>query len=219
MKTLVVDDQALVLEGLRSFLEANGFAVVGTARNGAEALIKFEMLKPELVLMDIQMVGLDGIQATQMIKKDYPDAKIVMLTAIEDDDSLVAAIQAGAEGYLLKDMDPEDFIRQLTALASGEMPFAPGLARRLMRKLSCQGKKDQTSLNREQMELTERQMALLQLLTQGLTYKEIGAQLGMKVATVRYHINEILAKTRLNNRGQLIAHVSRLGLNGQNADQ
>jgi two-component system NarL family response regulator len=216
MKTLLVDDQALVLEGLRSFLEANGFTVVGTARNGAEALIKFEMLKPELVLMDIQMAGFDGIQTTQMIKKDYSEAKIVMLTAIEADDSLIAAIQAGAEGYLLKDMEPESFIRQLTALAAGEMPFAPGLAKRLLRKLSHRPLENAGDSG-AQTNLTKRQTELLQLLTQGLTYKEIAARLGLTVATVRYHINEILAKTQLANRSQLIAHASRQGLGEEKA--
>lgn len=102
MKTLLVDDQALVLEGLRSFMEANGFAVVGTARSGAEALMKFEMLKPDLVLMDIQMGGMDGVETTRLLRKEHPEAKIVMLTAVEDDNSMVAAMQAGAEGYRRK---------------------------------------------------------------------------------------------------------------------
>ncbi|MDT8899634.1 response regulator [Anaeroselena agilis] len=216
MKTLLVDDQALVLEGLRSFLEAHGFAVVGTARSGAEALLKVDMLRPDLVLMDIQMAGLDGIETTRSLKKEHPEAKIVMLTAVEDDDSLVAAMQAGAEGYLLKDMEPDDFVSQLAGLAASELPFAPGLAKRLLRKLSRPpGEKAGDSGG--QPGLTVRQAELLQLLTEGLTYKEIAARLGLTVATVRYHINEILAKTRLANRTQLIAHASRQGLGGEKA--
>lgn len=215
MKVLLVDDQALILEGLRSFLEANGYTVVGTARNGAEALIKFNMLKPELVLMDIQMASPDGIQATQMIKTDCQEARIVMLTAIEDDDSLIAAIRAGAEGYLLKDMEPEIFLSQLSGLASGEMPFAPGLASRLLRKLGRQEKKEEAGRGRTKMELTDRQIELLQLLTQGLTYKEISAQMELTVSTVRYHINEILSKVHLSNRTQLIAHALQQGFSGE----
>ena len=216
MKTLLVDDQALVLEGLRSFLETHGFAVVGTAKSGAEALMKFEMFKPDLVLMDIQMVGLDGLETTRLLRKEHPEAKIVMLTAVEDDDSMVAAMQAGAEGYLLKDMEPDAFVSQLAALASGEMPFAPGLAKRLLRKLSRRPG-EATVTNAEKPGLTARQAELLQLLTQGLTYKEIAARLGLTVATVRYHINEILAKTQLTNRSQLIAHASQMGLDGDKA--
>ncbi|SMC41845.1 response regulator [Sporomusa malonica] len=208
MKILLVDDQALVLEGLRSFLLAKGYEVVGTARNGAEALVKFEMLRPELVLMDIQMEGCNGIEATRIIKRDYPDAKIVMLTAIETDRNLIAAIQAGAEGYLLKDMEPDSFIGHLAAITTGEMPFAPGLARRLLKKLSDHRPREGDS--GEARKLTKRQTELLQLLAQGLTYKEIAGQLGLAVDTVRYHIKEILAKTQLANRVQLIANISRL---------
>ncbi len=211
MKTLLVDDHALVLEGLQNFLTVNGVEVVGTARNGSEALIKFEMLKPDLILMDIQMADCDGIEATRMIKKTYPEVKIVMLTAVEDEESLFAAIRAGADGYLLKEMEPENFIRQLNGLAAGEMAFAPGLAERLLRELRS-NPKSEINNERDPGELTERQTELLQLLTQGLTYKEIAGQMGLTVATVRYHLKEILSKTRLTNRTQLIAHALRKGL-------
>lgn len=209
MKTLLVDDHSLVLEGLRNFLTANGFEVVGLASNGAEALLKFEMYKPDLVLMDVQMADCDGIQATQMIKREYPDAKIVMLTAVEDDESLFAAIQAGAEGYLLKDMEPERFLRQLASAASGELPFAPGLAERLLREFNRRAQKREDKADGAQRELTERQENLLQLLAGGLTYKEIAGQMGVAVPTVRYHIKELLAKMHLTNRAQLIAYALR----------
>lgn len=211
MKTLLVDDHLLVLEGLRKFLAANGFEIVGTARNGADALSQFAALRPDLVLMDLQMPGLDGILTTRMIKEKYPETKIVILTAIEDDKSLLAAIQAGAEGYLLKDMEPENFISQLVGLSTGEMPFAPGLAGRLLRKLSRRQQKD----DRPQPELTERQVEILQLLAEGLTYKEIGARLNLKEVTVRYHIKEMLAKTQMTNKAQLLVHTTRLGLDGK----
>ncbi len=210
MRILLVDDQALMLEGLRSLLTARGFTVAGTAQNGAEALMKYEMLRPDLVLMDIQMGGLDGIETTRLMKKEYPEAKIVMLTGTETDDNLVAAIRAGAEGYLLKDMDPDGFVRQLTAAAAGEMPFAPGLARRLLDRLSDRPGKESGGTGGEDRRLTERQSELLRLLAQGLTYKEIAGELGLAVDTVRYHIREILAKTQLANRAQLLANASRL---------
>lgn len=215
MRVLLVDDQVLMLEGLRTFLEINGYQVVGKAQNGAEALLKAEMLKPELVLMDIQMKGYDGIETTQMMKKEFPEIKIVMLTAAEDDDSLLRAIQVGAEGYLLKDMEPESFLRQLNLVASGEMPLAPGLAKRLLRNMQDRKRSGAAAGSCEQRELTKRQTELLQLMTQGMTYKEISEQLGLTVATIRYHIQEMLAKTKLANRTQLIARASQLGVNKQ----
>jgi len=211
MKMLLVDDHALVLEGMRKFLAANGFEIVGIARNGEDALRQLAVLRPDLVLMDLQMPGLDGIHTTQIIKEKYPETKVVILTAIEDDQSLIEAIQAGAEGYLLKDMEPENFISQLVGLNTGEMPFAPGLASRLMRKLSRQRQKD----DMPQPMLTERQTKLLQLLAEGLTYKEIGVELNIKDVTVRYHIKEMLAKTQMANKSQLLAHAARLGLDGK----
>ncbi|MDT8903996.1 response regulator [Anaeroselena agilis] len=210
MRILLVDDQALMLEGLRSLLTAKGFTVAGTAQSGAEALMKYEMLRPDLVLMDIQMAGLDGIETTRLLKKEYPEAKVVMLTGVETDSNLVAAIRAGAEGYLLKDMDADGFVRQLAAAAAGEMPFAPGLARRLLDRLSDRPRPEDHGPGGEERRLTERQSELLRLLAEGLTYKEIAARLGLAVDTVRYHIREILAKTQLANRTQLIANASRL---------
>ena len=209
MRILLVDDQALMLEGLRSLLTAKGFTVAGTAQNGAEALMKYEMTRPDLVLMDIQMGGLDGIETTRLMKKEYPEAKIVMLTGIETDSTLVAAIQAGAEGYLLKDMEPDGFVRQLIAAAGGEMPFAPGLARRLLDRLSDRQRPEAGETGGDDRRLTERQRELLRLLAQGMTYKEIAGELGMAVDTVRYHIREILDKTQLANRAQLLANASR----------
>ena len=204
MKILLVDDHALVLEGLKHFLTSQGIEVVGTAQNGVEALMQYEMTEPDVVLMDIQMNGWDGIQTTQMIKKEYPEAKIVMLTAFEDEENLLAAMQAGAEGYLLKDMEPASFIRQLAGMAAGEMPLAPQLAERLLHEF---GRRET-----EQKELTDRQQEVLQLLTQGLIYREIADRLELKETTVKYHVKEILEKLGLPNRTQLIAYTLREGL-------
>ena len=210
---LLVDDHALVLEGLRNFLEISGIEVIGTAKNGVEALLQYEMLQPDLVLMDIQMADCDGIQATQMIRKEYPEAKIVMLTASEDDESVFAAIRAGAQGYLRKDMDPASFIRQLMGINNGEMPLAPGLAARLLREFSCHHKTVDESANREVRELTARQTDVLQLLSEGMTYKEIAERLYLAEVTVKYHVKEILTKLQLANRAQLIAHALRQRIN------
>jgi len=206
MRTLLVDDHALVLEGLKHFLCSQGIEVVGTARNGAEALMQYEMLLPDLVLMDIQMAGCDGIQTTRMIKKEYPKAKIVMLSAFEDKKSILAAIQAGAEGYLLKNMEPDSFIRQLAGFAAGDLPLAPDLAQRLLYAFKNGGDSVPSDDTFSSRDLTERQRAVLQLLIQGLTYQEIAIRLTLKESTVKYHIKTMLFKLGLTNRTQLIAY-------------
>lgn len=215
MKILLVDDHALFLEGIRNFLEANDINVVGTAKSGEEALTKVGMLKPELILMDVQMAECDGIETTRMIKRGYPEVKIVMLTASEDEDSLFAAMQAGAVGYLIKSMDPEQFLRQLFSLREGEVPLAPGLAKRLLGEFSRRRQAADELSDELEPELTRRQTEVLQLLTEGRTYKEIAQRLDLKEVTVKYHVKEILSKLHLSNRAQLIAHASRLRLNGE----
>ncbi|CQR73251.1 Transcriptional regulatory protein DegU [Sporomusa ovata DSM 2662] len=215
MKILLVDDHALFLEGIRIFLEVNDINVIGTAKSGEEALTKVEVLKPELILMDVQMAECDGIETTRMIKREYPEMKIVMLTASEDEDSLFAAMQAGAVGYLIKSMDPEQFLRQLFSLREGEVPLAPGLAKRLLGEFSRRRQVADELSDESEPELTRRQTEVLQLLTDGWTYKEIALRLDLKEVTVKYHVREILSKLHLSNRTQLIAHASRLRLNGK----
>ncbi|MBP2643479.1 MAG: vraR 2 [Firmicutes bacterium] len=207
IKTLLVDDHNLLVSGLKNIfsLGDSNFSVVGTASTSAEALMKVEMLQPELVLMDIQLADCDGIETTKVIKKEFPATKIVMLTAFADEKNLFAAIEAGADGYLLKNMDPEALLWQLDGLANGQIPLAPGLADHLRREFSRRGRhgiKDPADLN-------ERQQQVLWLLSQGLTYKEIGAQLELKEVTIRYHIRYLLAKLKLENRAQLIAYALR----------
>ncbi|MDU2066479.1 MAG: response regulator transcription factor [Sporomusaceae bacterium] len=228
MNALLVDDHALMMEGMKHFLTSNGIKVVGTACSGAEALLQYEMhqMEIDIVLMDIQMKDCDGIEATSMIKKEYPQAKIVMLTAFEDEDNLLAAVQAGAEGYLLKDMEPESFLQQLSRLAAGEMPLAPRLAERLLYKFSHYQeafREDSNAYEKEKSadepitekparELSERQREVLQLLTQGMTYRQIGDRLELKEVTVKYHVREILNKLHLPNRVTLIAYTLREGM-------
>jgi DNA-binding NarL/FixJ family response regulator len=211
MKILLVDDHPLFLQGMQTFLETNGAEIVGTARNGAEALVKYEMLAPDLVLMDLQMAGCDGIETTRMMKKDYPEANIVILTAYEDEATLLAALQAGASGYLLKSIEPEDFLRQLDALNRGEMPMASAIAGRLLQKLACQAAAMEVENTAEQ-KLTERQLEIVKLLIEGFSYKEIAAQLDLKEATVKYHVGEILAKLHLSSKVQLIAYALQKGI-------
>src|SRR5512136_797956 len=136
MKLLLADDHPLFLDGLKNLLTRRGEQVVGTARDGLEALEKARSLRPDLILMDIQMPRCDGLAATRLIKAELPEIKIVMLTMSSDDDDLFEAIKSGACGYLLKTQDTEQFFIQLQELARGEAPLSPGLAARILQLLS-----------------------------------------------------------------------------------
>jgi len=213
IRTLLVDDHNLLVAGLKNIFSLcdSDFSVVGTARNCAEALMQVEMLQPELVLMDIQLTDCDGIETTKLIKKEFPATKIVMLTAFADEKILFAAIEAGADGYLLKSMDPDALLRQLSGLSDGQLPLAPGLADSLRREFS---RRKRPKVKAPADMLSEKQLQILQLLSQGLTYKEIGSQLELKEVTIRYHIKYLLTKLNLENRSQLIAYAIRLAPGG-----
>ena len=139
--------------------------------------------------------------------------KIVMLTASEDDDTIFAALQAGAVGYLLKNMEAEQFFWQLNSLNKGDMPLAPGLAKRLLQEFNHRRQVEAANSAATEPQLTARQTEILQLLTEGLTYRVIAQRLVLKEATVKYHIKEILTKLHLTNRAQLLVYASQMGLN------
>ena len=202
MKTLLVDDQPLFLEGLRNFLRAKGFEVVGTARNGLEALMKYELLQPDLVLLDLQMANCDGIETTRMLKKEYPAANIVILTASEDESSRLAALQAGAAGYLLKSMESQEFLSKLEGFnRDADLP-ATALTGRTPQQLVCLEAAEHSA----GLELSERQLDIVKSLARGLSYKEIADLLNLKETTIKYHLAEILTKLHLDNKAQLIAY-------------
>jgi two-component system NarL family response regulator len=205
IKLLLVDDHPLFLEGMRSYLSNRGILVAAMARGGIEALVEYEMTQPDIVLMDIQMNDMNGIESTRLIKKEYPEAVIVMLTSDEDEDTIFEALQAGASGYLLKGMEPEQLIEQLCRLRQGEMPLAPTLAKRMINLFSYQRSEERPF----QEALTERQADILTMLTLGYKYKEIAAKLEIKEVTVKYHVREILNKFHVNNRTQLFSHIRR----------
>ena len=220
MKILIVDDHALLVEGLRNLLEQRGFEVVGTAANGQEGIEQALELDPDLVLMDIRMPVVDGLAATRLIKAQRPEMKIVMLTTSAEDKDLFEAVKSGAVGYLLKSAKGAAFIESLHGLAEGIPPFSPGLAERLLREFSRLGEKQQENAapdgsSPESVLLTDRQMDVLRLVASGLTYKEVGAELSLSDHTVRYHMREIMALLHLENRSQVIAYAGKLGFLAQ----
>jgi DNA-binding NarL/FixJ family response regulator len=209
MRVLLVDDHALFLEGLKNLLSARGIQVVGTARDGLDALDKVRALHPDVVLMDIQMPRCNGLQATRLIKAELPEIKIVMLTVSGEDDDLFEAIKSGASGYVLKNLDAARFFDLLSGLEQGQAALSPGLAAKIMQEFARQSAAP-AALPSEQ--LTPKQIELLALVAQGNTYKEVAAALNLSEPTIKYHMGEIIKRLHLKNRAQAIAYAERMGL-------
>jgi len=214
MRVLLVDDHALFLDGLKNLLISNDIDVVGMAMNIQEALEKTQELMPEVILMDVQMPGGDGIEATRIIKEKFPQITIVMLTMSQDDNHLFQAIKGGASGYLLKGLPKEQFLELLIGLNKGQSPLSPGLASKVLTEFS-RLQREQDNVNRvtdKTALLSPRQVAILKLVAQGLTYKEIGDQINISEAAIKYHMGEITQRLHLENRSQVIAFATEIGL-------
>ena len=173
------------------------------AHDGNEAAQQAQTLRPDVVVMDIQMPGCDGLEATRAIKAELPEVKIVMLTVAEDDAHLFEAIKSGASGYLLKSLDANEFCVLLTGMLRGEAALAPGMAARIMAEFSRRGEREGRSY---MAELTPRQQEILDLVSQGLIYKEVAQRLHLSEKTIKYHMGQILEKLHVENRAQAIAY-------------
>ena len=209
IRLLLVDDHPLFRKGLaRLFEKDRAFTVVGEAADGADAIRKAQALAPDLVLMDIHMPGVDGLEATRAIAAELPKTRVVMLTVSEEDKDLFDAIACGAYGYVLKTVEPETLFAQLKGVFRGEAPVSSATAARILRRFA------QRSHARHEPadDLTERERQVLALLASGRTNKEIGASLGIAENTVKNHLKSILAKLHLDNRVQAAALAIRQGL-------
>jgi DNA-binding NarL/FixJ family response regulator len=207
MQVLLVDDHPLFIDGLKDLLTRRGITVVGTARDGLEALQQARALRPELILMDIQMPRCDGLAATRLIKAELPDIKIVMLTMSADDENLFDAIKSGACGYLLKTLDTDEFLRLLQGLARGELPLSPGMVNKIVQEFAQAPRA--TGVEDKLDELSPRQRQILDLVAQGMTYKEVGVALGLAERTIKYHMGEIVVQLQVQNRDQVLAYARR----------
>ncbi|MFO8091283.1 MAG: response regulator transcription factor [Desulfatiglandaceae bacterium] len=215
MRVLLVDDHPLFLEGLKTLLTLRGVEVVGSARDGLEALEKARALRPEVILMDVRMPNMDGLTATRLIKAEMPDTRVVMLSMSEDDQDLFEAIKYGACGYLIKTEDTEKFFELLQGLVRGEAPLSPRLAGRVLEEFARKGRSGGSpveQVGKEEEALTARQMQVLTLVAQGLTYKEVGAKLFISERTIKYHMGEILERLHMENRREAIEFAKRLKL-------
>lgn len=219
MKVLLVDDHPLFMDGLKQLLSARGIEVAAIARNGLEALDKVRACRPEVILMDIKMPHLDGIAATRLIKTEFPDAKILMLTMSENDEDLLEAIKSGASGYLLKSDDTDQFFELLFGSMRNESALSPSLAGRILREVTGGVPTRQSATDKlEKTEpLTDRQIQVLTLVASGLTYKEVGIKLFLTERTIKYHMGEIVARLHVDNRRQAIERTRQMSLKRQHS--
>ena len=211
MRVLIADDHPLFRDGLRSLLEARGLDVIGEATNGREAVEQTKRLRPELVLMDLNMPELGGLAATRLISAEQPEVKVVVLTASEDDADLFEAIKSGAQGYIFKNLASDAFYRLLDGVARGEPALTPGLARKLLIEFARPPAPAHPVEGLQS--LTEREQEVLDLLVQGITSnKDLAERLVVTENTVKYHLRNILDKLHVQNRAQVVAYAVRHGL-------
>ena len=198
IQVLVVDDHSIVRQGMRALLnEYEDIRVIGEAANGLKAIELVDRLKPDIILMDLAMPVMDGIEAIKRIIAAHPDARIIVLTSYTGDDKLIPAIKAGAMGYLVKDAEPEDLIESIRSMHSGEPSLNPKIAWNILH-----GMYGMETPKRTTEELSERELEVLRLLTLGKTDQEIAKQLVLTDVTIRTHIKRIISKLGLKNRVQ-----------------
>jgi DNA-binding NarL/FixJ family response regulator len=210
VRVLVVDDHPVFREGVRAALGADaGLDVVGAAADGPEALALAEDLQPDVVVMDLHLPELGGIEATRRIVATSPHIAVLVLTMLADEDSVFAAMRAGARGYLLKGATPEDTVRGVHAVARGEAVFGPGIADRMLAFFTASpGRRSAPVLP----QLTEREREVLELIAGGARNSEIGARLVISPKTVRNHISNIFTKLQVADRAEAIAVARSAGL-------
>ncbi len=213
MRVLIADDHTLFRDGLRGLLEARGLEVVGEARNGREAVEQTRRLRPDVVLMDLNMPDLDGLAATRLISAQQPDVKVVILTASEEDADLFDAIKSGAQGYLFKNLAPDELVGLLDGVARGQPALTPALARKLLGEFARPPAPARAPSVEGPETLTDREREVLDLLVQGITSnRELAERLVVSENTVKYHFRNILDKLHVQNRAQVVAYAVRHGL-------
>lgn len=217
IRVCLVDDHTLVRRGIAALLAGDPeIEVVGEASDGLEAIELTRALRPDVVLMDIRMPGCDGLRATRIIKQEMPSVRIVVLTVSEDDEDLFEAVKAGAQGYLLKRMEPRDLCAMVHSAYRGEAPIAPAMAARIIQEISGGPRPDVRE--RDEEVLSPREQEVLALVAQGLANKEVAARLGISEYTVRNHLRSVLEKLHLRNRVEAAAYALQRGLAAPPAD-
>jgi DNA-binding NarL/FixJ family response regulator len=221
MKILLVDDHTVVLRGLQFFLcTQKDFEIVGEAHNGKEAIEMVEQCQPDVVLMDLVMPIMDGIEATAYIVKHHPAVKVLVLTSFSDQDYVLPALQAGAAGYLLKDMKPDQIVEAIRGAYSGNIQLHPDVTQKLMFQAAAQtaSPKPQTeetaapASGYQLDQMTKREKEVLALIAKGMSNKEIASVLHIAEKTVKTHVSSILSKLNLADRTQAALYAVKHGL-------
>ena len=211
MRIVIADDHALFRGSLRSLVESRGLEVVGEAATGQQAIELARRLQPDVILMDLAMPEMSGLEATRLLAAELPAVKVVVLTGSDDDAKLFEAVKAGAQGYLLKNLESEDFFSLLERVEHGEPALSPAIARKLLQEFSRPARTSAAAPNPD--ELTEREREVLELLVEGVTSnRKLARRLGVSENTVKFHIRHILDKLHLNSRAQAVGYAVRHGL-------
>jgi DNA-binding NarL/FixJ family response regulator len=214
MRILIVEDHPMFREGLRKMLETvEEFEVVGEVGSGEEALEIAVKLKPTIILMDLNLPKMSGIEATQRITSVSPDIGILVLTMYDDDSSVFAAMRAGARGYLLKEANRNEIVRAIEAVGEGEAIFSPAIARRMMFYFEAKTKQVKTEAFPQ---LTEREREVLDYIARGKNNLDIAKSLGLNQKTIRNHVSNILNKLQASDRAQAIIMAREAGLGQEN---
>jgi DNA-binding NarL/FixJ family response regulator len=212
LRVLIVDDHPIFRDGMRSLLESVGdLEVVGEAATGDEAIRLAHTLQPDVILMDLNMPGLDGIEATRRIVLDSPRANVLVVTMYEDDESVFSALRAGARGYLLKGAGQAETLRAIRAVGNGEAIFGPAIAARVMGYFGSPHPEPATTAQ-VFPELTEREVEILRLISRGQTNQQIADELVLSLKTVRNHVSNICGKLQVADRAQAVIRAREAGL-------
>jgi DNA-binding NarL/FixJ family response regulator len=212
IRTLVADDQALVRGGFRMILDAQpDIEVVGEAEDGRAAVTRTLELHPDVVLMDVRMPGLDGIQATAELARAGSPARVLMLTTFDLDEYVYAAMKAGASGFLLKDVDPPDLVAAVRSTARGDALLSPTVTRRLIERFLARPEPDEAA-RRALAELTDRELDVLRLIARGRSNAEIARELFVAEPTVKTHVTRMLGKLGVRDRVQAVVFAYETGL-------
>jgi len=208
IRVFIAEDHAIVRKGLRALLATEAdIDVVGEAANGRDAVADVARLRPDVVLMDLVLPELDGIEATRQITAASPDARVLVLTSFATDDKVFPAIKAGARGYLLKDAGPDELVQAIRQVARGEASLHPSIARKVLTELARGSDRPPTP-----QPLTPREVEVVRLVARGLSNQQIAAALALSDATVRSHVSTILGKLHLASRTQAALYALREGL-------
>jgi len=207
VRVMVVDDHALFRDGIKSLLAARDIELVGEARDGREAIDKAPVLRPDVILMDIRMPGMGGLEATRILKARMPDVQIVVLTVSDDDSDLFEAIKSGADGYLLKSLQSDEFFDLLGGLQRGEAAISRPLAGKILREAARRLEAGNSTSDPDA--LTDREEEVLRFLADGASNRDIAGALTISENTVKYHMRHILDKLHLQNRAQVIAYAAK----------